>query len=269
MKRRDRSPDAPRALDPEFARAMQAIEVVPLEEGALPPGPSPKGKKKPLGRRKRRPIRDDEVAAAVAPDEAEVFLRAMAGLGLDEDGRPVANRPVAAPAESRPVVEQPVPGGEAEPASVPARDPVSDDDRQLFAEAMSALEQAPDKDAPTPAPTRATVEGPARGRAVKPRRVRRPKARRLEVDATLDLHRERQARAIERLRDFLVGAASNGSKTVLVITGKGNHSEDGQGILRRAVEAWLIRYGTPWVARFSEAPRALGGRGAWLLDLRT
>lgn len=145
----------------------------------------------------------------------------------------------------------------------PVRDEAAADtsaeDQALFAQAMAALERVPDKDART------------RPRAVKPqapRRGRPPKAREVTVEDRLDLHRERQDRALERLRDFLVAAAVRRLGTVLVVTGKGYHSADGQGVLRQAVESWLIRFGTPWVAHFSAAPRELGGRGAWLLELR-
>ncbi len=242
---------------------MQAIDVVPLEDGALPPTEKSQDARKPLGKRQRRPLRDDEIESAVDPDQAALFLRAMDNLGMDANGNPDPRRSRSG-ARDQSIANEPI--AEAQPtddrlsslSNATDRYQPSAEERRLFEQAMAALDRAPDKDAPRPTPAPRPIR-----RLTKP-----PRARHAEVDATLDLHRERQARAIERLRDFLVGTASSGAKRVLVITGKGNHSEDGQGILRRAVESWLIRYGTPWVARFSEAPRELGGRGAWLIELR-
>ncbi len=55
---------------------------------------------------------------------------------------------------------------------------------------------------------------------------------------------------------------------MIVVTGKGLRSERGVPVLKQTVERWLRRSGKHQVRAFSEAPRALGGSGAFLLYLR-
>jgi DNA-nicking Smr family endonuclease len=96
----------------------------------------------------------------------------------------------------------------------------------------------------------------------------------LDVDARLDLHGLTQSLAHQRLRRFLEEAQANGSKLVLIITGKGKPADDvglseERGVLRRAVPGWLS--GTEFrhlVASFDEAGRRHGGGGALYVRLR-
>jgi len=143
-------------------------------------------------------------------------------------------------------------------------DPVRPDEQALFASAMASLDQVVDKDQQQAEQQRAARAA----QMARPQRSAHPLTAQPTIDDRLDLHRERQAQALERLHAFLVQSSIRGLATVLVVTGKGQHSDDGRGVLRQAVESWLIRHGTPWVARYAEAPRALGGRGAWILTLR-
>ncbi len=250
---------------------MRGLEVHPLDG---PPLPKPAPIKAVAGKRRRRPLRDEEVAQAVAPEDADLFQQAMQGLGL---GTPTADshqqrtQPIAPSDEASRNQDTPTTRDPHE-RDAPTRsrqrqraDPVSAEEQALFLAAVSNLDpgiDGVDKDSgPKPAAER-------KRERQKPRRETTARRASLVIDDTLDLHRERQEAALERLRMFLVQSAIRRMTTVLVITGKGHHSEDGQGVLRRAVEAWLIQNGAPWVARYAEAPRHLGGSGAWVLTLQ-
>lgn len=95
-----------------------------------------------------------------------------------------------------------------------------------------------------------------------------PKQRRFEVDDVLDLHGQPRATAISNLQRFTVEAKASGFTKVCVITGKGLHSPTRQAVLRPAVERWICGPGSDLIASYGEAPRALGGAGAFILYLR-
>ena len=101
-------------------------------------------------------------------------------------------------------------------------------------------------------------------------RIRRRLARGLtDVDARIDLHGMRQERAYSALIGFLRHSQLRGSKLVLVITGKGRENDDGRGVLRHAVPAWLARPDfRNLVVGFEEAGRRHGGAGALYVRLR-
>lgn len=91
----------------------------------------------------------------------------------------------------------------------------------------------------------------------------------VEVDARIDLHGMRQERAFSALFSFLRHAQLRGSKLVLVITGKGRDSHERQGVLHRAVPAWLSRPDfRDLVLGFQEAGRRHGGAGALYVRVR-
>jgi len=82
-------------------------------------------------------------------------------------------------------------------------------------------------------------------------------------EASLDLHGMRAEEAEAALAAFLEVSARKGLEKVLVITGKGIHSQ-GEPVLgkaaRRAIEA------SPWAGRFGVADAASGGGGAlWVI----
>lgn len=161
-------------------------------------------------------------------DDEELFRRSMASLGV---------RPLDRSA-----------------AESTGTDPTADDDR-LFLEAMREVEAAPDKDQlPAQQPT--------------PRKLRVPKKKTPEPEGSLDLHGKTAAEALSVLARFVALASAGKSKTVVVITGKGLHSHDGVGVLRHQVERWIRRQGKRFVHAYSEAPRSLGGKGAYVLYLR-
>jgi DNA-nicking Smr family endonuclease len=82
-------------------------------------------------------------------------------------------------------------------------------------------------------------------------------------DATLDLHGERTARVTDVVEAFVRGHHRRGAKHLLVIVGKGLHSEDGQGVLLHALIDALTKGGAaPLVRCFASAHTNLGGTGA-------
>jgi DNA-nicking Smr family endonuclease len=88
---------------------------------------------------------------------------------------------------------------------------------------------------------------------------------RARAEDELDLHGFTRDAAIESLRDFLRQSAAAGLRKVLVIHGKGLHSENSQGVLSEAVRQVLSKDRN--VAAWGEAGRKEGGRGAswvWL-----
>jgi DNA-nicking Smr family endonuclease len=105
----------------------------------------------------------------------------------------------------------------------------------------------------------------------------------VEIDSRIDLHGTGIERARERLHSFIVSQRTNGQRTVLVITGKGEspfarhtlhgsshfHTPERQGILRRKVPEWLheAEFRTH-VTGFQPAHPRHGGGGAYYVKLR-
>ncbi len=177
---------------------------------------------------------------------------------------------------------------------VPARGGVAE------AETASATLPVPPVPRPAPAkPSRKQATAAAKAlppvapppRAVPPKRpppmadfdrrtARRIASGRVEIDARLDLHGERQSAAHSLLRAFLMRAQAAGKRTVLVITGKGARDRDDdparmlvdgdrRGVLKRSVPQWL---GDPdlrgVVLSFTTAHARHGGEGALYVHLR-
>lgn len=89
----------------------------------------------------------------------------------------------------------------------------------------------------------------------------------LRPDATLDLHGLTEEAAYDELRGFLNSAKSAKHTWVLVVCGKGLHSER-RAVLREAMPRWLKGPLSQTVLEAFEAPRRLGGEGAWVIVLR-
>lgn len=167
-----------------------------------------------------------------------------------------------------------------------SRRDLSEDDRilwNLVARSARPLKgktavEIPDIIEPKPEPTAAPVNGV-------PVPVAKPKSQhvshalddqtrdklkkgRLPLEGRVDLHGMRQDEAYSLLLTFLHRAHAGGIRYVLIITGKGS-SSGGDGILRRAVPAWLS---TPafrhLVSSHDHAARNHGGSGALYVRLR-
>ena len=94
-----------------------------------------------------------------------------------------------------------------------------------------------------------------------------PKSLSPRIDGTLDLHLKTKNEAARLIPEFFLNAIRSGDRMVLLITGKGHHSEK-KGVLREFVRLWLKNEGRKWILWFAEAPKALGGSGAWLVRLK-
>jgi DNA-nicking Smr family endonuclease len=140
----------------------------------------------------------------------------------------------------------------------PPDEAFDDEERRLFLEAMAHLDSVPDKD----------LTAAARQEPVGVQQWRPSKSKRVEPEARLDLHGKTVPEAVRALRAFLSQAQADELKVVLVITGKGQRSPGGAGVLKGKVEAWIRGRGAPYLRAYSEAPRALGGRGAYVCYLK-
>ncbi|MET0390860.1 MAG: Smr/MutS family protein [Polyangiales bacterium] len=82
-------------------------------------------------------------------------------------------------------------------------------------------------------------------------------------EATLDLHGERTARLSDTVSAFVRQHHRRGARHLLIIVGKGLHSEDGTGVLLSAlIEALTHGLCAPLVRGFATAHQRLGGTGA-------
>jgi len=85
----------------------------------------------------------------------------------------------------------------------------------------------------------------------------------MPVDAILDLHGKTAAEAELALEEFFRAARARACRKLLIIHGKGLHSE-GESVLGTLVARWLER--CPTAGRNAKADRTQGGSGAtWVL----
>ena len=90
----------------------------------------------------------------------------------------------------------------------------------------------------------------------------------LGIDGTIDLHGMTQDDAFPVLRRFILSHYKRGSRTLLVITGKGRLSEGG-GVLKRMLPLWLSDSDlSPCVLALTPAAAKDGGSGAFYVRLR-
>lgn len=84
------------------------------------------------------------------------------------------------------------------------------------------------------------------------------------VQDEIDLHGMNSDEARRLLTAFLHQATQRGLRSVNIIHGKGWHSEQGEGLLKRLARHWLMQH--PLVLAFCDAPMNAGGSGAvWVL----
>ena len=100
------------------------------------------------------------------------------------------------------------------------------------------------------------------------RELARLKSGKLPTDARLDLHGLRAEDARRALRECIEAAWEEESRCVLVVHGRGVHSEDGP-VLKRQLLEWLAEPPVgERVMAFASAPAARGGTGATQVLLR-
>jgi DNA-nicking Smr family endonuclease len=163
---------------------------------------------------------------------------------------------------------------------------VSPEDQALFLAAIDGARPLDKRDRlpvppPPPSPTRVVelppevklvVEGDGQRYAARAPGVSRSqlaalRAGRLRAEDTLDLHGETVEIGKQQLREFVVAAHRLGRRCVLVVHGKGTHSEHGAP-LRDAVLAELLGPLSGLVHALATAAPAHGGEGATYIVLR-
>jgi DNA-nicking Smr family endonuclease len=111
------------------------------------------------------------------------------------------------------------------------------------------------------------LEGSAQG--LDARVMRSLRAGDYPVQAQLDLHGLIKAQAKEAVERFIHDARLKGLRCVLVVTGRGLHSQDQLPVLREGVQAWLTRGRIArQVLAFTTARPKDGGAGALYVLLR-
>ena len=181
---------------------------------------------------------------AVAADDSDLFLRAMADVRrVDRLVPTTGTRPPS------------------QPASQPAVRRIDEEEQQLFLDTLKSLkldvtfqDGSIDEDECVPAPLAVN-------------RMRQLRRGAIRIDYELDLHGLTRDEALDALARFIGGAFNRGQQAVLIITGRGNNSP-GEPVLQRAVTGWLRADGRQFVAEFAMAPRNLGGDGAVVVFLK-
>jgi len=87
----------------------------------------------------------------------------------------------------------------------------------------------------------------------------------MEVQAVLDLHGMNSREAEQALERFIYQARSRGFRKVLIVHGKGTHSQ-GEPVLQGVVRRYLEK--CPYTGAFASAKRKHGGRGATWVVIR-
>ncbi len=90
----------------------------------------------------------------------------------------------------------------------------------------------------------------------------------IDLDDRLDLHGLTEVQALRKLNIFIHSSMSSGYAQVLIIHGKGYHSNNGRAVLKDMVECYVKTDGKEYILKMIEAPLALGGSGAKILWLK-
>jgi DNA-nicking Smr family endonuclease len=149
--------------------------------------------------------------------------------------------------------------------------PLNSDTSARLPRATSAPSMSPTAPSSQAAPTHSGIVPPLHRQrtAAAPRNrgdektVRRGK---IPISARLDLHGHTQASAWSTLPAFLAREKARGSRTVIIITGKGR---DGSGLIRNNFLRWLeMPDARPLVSGYAQAHPRHGGSGAFYVFLR-
>ena len=167
------------------------------------------------------------------------------------------------------------------------RSVLTPEDEALFRDAMGGVTPLETRDrvnvrpAPTspvvrvvelPPEVKLTVDGDshryaARAAGVSHAQIAELRAGKLRVEATIDLHGSTVEPALAHLRQFLIESRRIGMRCVLIVHGKGTHSEHGAP-LREAVLNQLLGPLSGLVHALASAAPADGGAGATYVMLR-
>jgi DNA-nicking Smr family endonuclease len=160
------------------------------------------------------------------------------------------------------------------------------EEQALFADAMRDVKPLASRDRvnvppPPPSPVRVvalppevklTIDGDgqryaARGAGVSHAQITELRAGKVRAEATIDLHGSQVEPAIRQLEQFLVESQRVGRRCILVVHGKGLHSEHGAP-LREGVLQALLGPLSGLVHALASAASADGGEGATYVMLR-
>lgn len=166
------------------------------------------------------------------------------------------------------------------------RSALAPEDQALFADAMRDVKPLESRDRlnvppPPPSPikvvelppeSKLTVEGDSqrfagRGAGVSHAQIAELRAGKVRAEATIDLHGMTVEPAMAQLRQFLFESARLPRRCILVVHGKGTHSEHGAP-LREAVLQALLGPLSGLVHAFASAAPSDGGEGATYVMLR-
>lgn len=161
-------------------------------------------------------------------DERELFLKAFFTGELEK---------------LKPEIKPEVAGQPQAPKDEPVLERLCEDERALFLQAVNTGIVGVTSLTPSPKTSVRIIRGKKRKFA----------------DGSIDLHGMVEQDAVRALLDFIKQEKVRGSKTLLVVHGKGT------GILRNAVWAVLERH--PMVNDFKVAPSRFGGEGALIVRI--
>lgn len=226
-------PKVPDRLSKPFAKALSGLKIEKKEPAPIAPPPAPSIPPVSKGR------------AMVAADEARAFKVAMSGvMPLGEGAKRV------------------IPGIDMN-APKPKIDLKSDnDDARARLDALVGggmkFDVSRDEDG--------RVQAVRSGKDASV--LRELRARDARADATIDLHGMVAQQAEQELARFVREEYKKGMRKLLVVHGKGLHSEGGIGVLGdRAVHVLTHGGAAPLVHALVTAHDALGGRGALMVKL--
>lgn len=148
------------------------------------------------------------------------------------------------------------PSAQAPPTREAAVSDGEEKDRRLFLDALDKISTPSADDWPAEEP----------GGQASPRRLRQVARGQLSPEAELDLHGLTTDAAVTKARFFVEDARYRGLRTLLIITGRGLHSQEGP-VLRQAVVKLLSQMHEQ-VLEWGSAPRRYGGDGAVVIFLR-
>jgi DNA-nicking Smr family endonuclease len=173
------------------------------------------------------------------------------------------------------------------PGARPRKHAVSPEDRALFLEAIAGATPLSQRDrVPVPPRAPSPVHVPelppevalavdsdgkrysARAPGVSHAQIAELRAGKVHVEDTLDLHGATVEHGLAELRKFLLEARRIGRRCVLIVHGRGLHS-DGGAPLREAVLAELLGPLSGLVHALASAAPAAGGEGATCVLLRS
>ena len=129
-------------------------------------------------------------------------------------------------------------------------------EKELFLEAINAMDMGSTADMPDEFIKKHAL----------PRRMKQVERGQLVPESEIDLHGMNIEEATRKVHFFLNNSIFHGYQTILVIVGKGLHSENGP-VLRKAIEKLLCK-ASDQVLEWGVAPRRYGGEGALIVFLR-